>query len=83
MPIVVLNGDCMMDVVGTEGFVTWSSKDTVSRKVTIRMVVTVASGRIMMFKDCRLVRRYLLTEETRIYLPVCMGGVWRSFLLGW
>jgi hypothetical protein len=41
----------MMDVIGGVGLETWSEKDTVSRRVMIRIVVIVAIGRTMNFID--------------------------------
>jgi hypothetical protein len=49
-PIVLLNGECMMDAGDCTGTVR-SGNVTVSRKVMIRTVVTVPSGSIMNFND--------------------------------
>jgi hypothetical protein len=46
-----VEGEWMMDVFGEVGLEMWSEKDTVSRRVMIRIVVIVARGRIMNFID--------------------------------
>jgi hypothetical protein len=49
-----VDGEWTMDVFGDVGCRAWSGKETVSRKVMMKIVSTVANGRMMNFNDCGL-----------------------------